>query len=55
MYVLFFHLPEPVYMTNLDSIAGSPMESGAYLQFPYFSTKTYVMGAQKNHLNEMVL
>ena len=23
--------------------------------FSYFSTKTYVMGTQKNHLNEMVL
>ena len=23
--------------------------------FPYFSTKIYVVGTQKNHLNEMVL
>ena len=23
--------------------------------FPYLSTKTYVVGTQKNHLNEMVL
>ena len=23
--------------------------------FPYFSTKAYVVGTQKNHLNEMVL
>ena len=23
--------------------------------FPYFSTKTYVVCAQKNHLNEVVL
>ena len=23
--------------------------------FPYFSTKTYIVGTQKNHLNEMVL
>ena len=23
--------------------------------FSYFSTKTYIVGTQKNHLNEMVL
>ena len=25
------------------------------IQFSYFSTKTYVVGTQKNHLNETVL
>ena len=27
----------------------------AYKQFSYFSTKTYVVGTQKNRLNERVL
>ena len=35
-----------------------PVDKGAYIiksYFSYFSTKTYVMGTQKNRLNETVL
>ena len=34
---------------------GPPDKSETEIYFSYFSTKTYVMGTQKNHLNEMAL
>ena len=38
-------------------MSGRPLVKSAYQKyiFSYFSTKTYVVGSQKNHLNETVL
>ena len=44
----FYHLV-PLYLHFILSIRH------VIYQFSYFSTKTYVMGAQKNRLNETVL
>ena len=40
---------------HLESTHATPPECVAENNFSYFSTKTYVVGAQKNCLNEMVL
>ena len=43
--------------THLDNYDIRPPDKSVYriFYFSYFSTKTYVVGTQKNHLDEMVL
>ena len=42
--------------SHLFFFISRPLVKSAYkILFSYFSTKTYVVGTQKNHLNEMVL
>ena len=46
---------EPIVMCRSGN--GKPLVKSAYQKqyFSYFSTKTYVVGTQKNRLNETVL
>ena len=48
---------DKVLSENNTSLDIRPLDKSVLLKiiFFYFSTKTYVVGAQKNHLNEMVL
>ena len=42
-------LPEPLL---LDSVVSNKVSCAISSEFSYFSTKTYVVGTQKNCLNE---
>ena len=44
------------YMNSgLPKVTGLKVRVCKWKLFSYFSTQTYVVGTQKNHLNEMVL
>ena len=55
-YCVGEHFVDP-HSPFLQKLYSRPPDKSAYLKinFSYFSTKTYVVGTQKNRLNETVL